>query len=287
MLVPLIRQMLLMEPARRPKAAEVQARLQLIAVRLIANEITRKYETNCEKDVPVNAWIERWRFESWSRACGTMRTMEASNTIPVEEFDHDFQATLDKLYLIRKHLESIESAGLKVGERAFFPLRYLNTSLADLLSPNAQREMQNEMERHVLAIRDMERLRDVGQALHEQVPGERLAQLAAIKRMTVLVEQHPPLTQSSLEISPGKVRRVQTDVKLQSGEIVIINETEGGVSSPVLVEWVKHELQVPEKIGHERLMHIDALATLLNIEDKPEEFRVLHCCAYFHDRDAP
>lgn len=63
MLLPLIRQMLSMEPAQRPKAAEVQARLQSIAVRLIAKEIAGQYKAACEQNLPMSAWIERWRFE--------------------------------------------------------------------------------------------------------------------------------------------------------------------------------------------------------------------------------
>ena len=59
------------------------------------------------------------------------------------------------------------------------------------------------------------------------------------------------------------------------------------MSSPVLVEWVQHEVHVTEQLGHDRLRHINALATLLNMENKPEEFRVLHCRSYFHDADNP
>ena len=79
-------------------------------------------------------------------------------------------------------------------ERAFFPLRHLNNNLAELLLPKAQKEMQDELERYVLNIRNMERLGDNEQALHAQVLEEHPAQLVVIKRMTILAEQYYSLT---------------------------------------------------------------------------------------------
>lgn len=231
----------------------------------------------------MSAWIERWRFESWSHACGITRAVEAPSAAPVEEFDHEFQATLDVLYRIREQLKTIVSPDQKVQERAFFPLRYFNNCLAELLPPAAQREMQGELERCVLNIRDTERMRDVGQTMRAQNLGEKTAKLAAIKRMTVLVEQHLSMTQPGLQINPETVRPAQKPVKLQSSEIMVIDRTEGDM--PVLIEWVQHESHMMEEIGCKRLLNIDALVALLGSENKPEEFRVLHCFAYFHDQN--
>ncbi|KAI9861845.1 MAG: hypothetical protein M1824_001956 [Vezdaea acicularis] len=280
MLLPLIRQMLSVEPTQRPKAKEVQARLQFIAIRLIAEDIAQKYAMACERSGSTFAWIERCKFESWRHACGTARAAETPNTTPAEGFDHNFQAALDILYHVREHLESIESADCWRRERAFFPLRYFNKDLAELLPYTAQKEMEGKLESCLLNTLDTERLRDIGQALHTQMPGKRPVRLAKIKRMTLLVEQHGHRTQSSLEIDPGRVRpggSAGESVELQASKIMVMD------GMPVLVEWVQHESHVEEEIGRERLLHIDALATLLSLKDKPEEFRVLHCSAYFHD----
>ena len=57
------------------------------------------------------------------------------------------------------------------------------------------------------------------------------------------------------------------------------------MSSPVLVEWVQHEVHITEQLSHDRLRHINTLATLLNIENKLKKFRVLYYRSYFHDAD--
>ena len=62
----------------------------MTVLRLIVDKIVRKYERTCANNVSVNAWIERWRFESWSHACGIVRTIKTSDLIYVDGFDYDF-----------------------------------------------------------------------------------------------------------------------------------------------------------------------------------------------------
>ncbi|MCJ1309030.1 hypothetical protein MMC25_002685, partial [Agyrium rufum] len=289
MFLPLIREMLPVKPTQRPKAIEVQARLQLIAVRLFASEINQQYNIACDRAGAVNAWIENWRFESWSHSRKAIRAEEASAMAERKGFEHDFDATFDILDRIHDQLHSIGLADRKGLERAFFPLRYLNNCLSELLPVSQQKEMQETFEHKILSIEDVQRLRDIGEALRTQKQGEHPARLAAIKRMTILAEQHLSLMHSDLMIGPNKVRPAQKCVKLRSGEVMTMEKGEGTeiVSVPVVVEWVLHDSHISEQVGHERLLSIDALATMLSLEDKPEEFRVLRCSAYFHDPHEP
>jgi len=278
-LLSLVRMMLAMDPDQRPKATEVAARLRSIALEKLAELICEQFAVILEQSCSIEALIEQTRFESWKRVY-EFGIVEPGTGSLTHEFNYDFEATLDGLYLFREELNAIASTDQAPQDSIFLPLRHLNNRLRNLLPLSSQKEIQRYLECEIIKTQDMELLNKAQRAFEDRSSNGKIAMLARIKLMTVLATERSHL-HANLRVNSNHLERLKT---LADCDLGLMNDIERGYKRQVLVEWMRYGSPLAEEMkGHERLVRVEAVAELLNSADKPEDFRVLHCAGFFHE----
>ncbi|MCJ1396370.1 hypothetical protein MMC18_009260 [Xylographa bjoerkii] len=283
-LLRLVRGMLTVDPDKRPTSAEVTARLRFIAIDELSQPITRLFHRVCEQSGSIEAVIEETRFESWKWICG-ITSVEENQPLPAGEFELEFHATLDLLSEVRRELEMIASMTQFTNNRVLFPLRHLNNGLRDLLPWGSRQRLQTHLEYSIVKSQNPDVLEETQHAIENWSSKNRMAMLAAIKRMTILAMEQADLHESPLSMSPKTLQYLGSTAEPEWNPGVLIGNSRDETRQ-VLVEWMRYDSPlVDEQIGRERLVRVEAMAELLNIAEKPEDFRTLRCSGFFHDPD--
>ena len=99
MLIELVNQILQLDPDTRPKAKEVEMRMQFIAINTISRQIHELYTRVWQKGNSTQAFVEQARFSCWMQSCEILYTPKGS--IPMGGWGprshSDYQSTLDCL----------------------------------------------------------------------------------------------------------------------------------------------------------------------------------------------
>ena len=279
-LLQLVRQMLSINPDRRPTATEVASRLRFIAVDERSRPISQLYDQILGQFETTEALVEKIRFESW-KWIYDMVSSKSNLYLEAPGFNLDFQATLDSLADIRTELEMILSVGGIDPSRVFLPIHHLNNSLRDLLPRTLQEKLQTYLEYKMIESQGLDILRDTQRVLEVQSPKSRIGMLAAIKCMRILALEHGELSESNLRIDPACL---DYQGSLAHCDLAILKETKPGQTHQCLVEWMRYESPIfDEHVGREKFVRIEAIAELLHLADKPDGFHTLQCSGYFHD----
>lgn len=278
-LLSLIRAMLSLDPDRRPNAIEVSIWLRWIALGSLAQSISEGYENLANRGSSIEALIEQARFKSWIRACGlTLADTHHGLSSPATELN--FESAVGALHRMQEVLDQILILDQEVNDLLFLPLRHLNNRMRDLSPPNVQREMQSFLEHNLMETQNTDILTKTQYAFKDRFLGDRIAMLAHIKLMTVLVNGRSDLY-TNLKINSERLHSFEQPADF---DVAKMEDEKGEIRRQVLVEWMRYDSPlVDEKKGRERLIRVEALAELLSSVDKPADFRVLQCGGFFHD----
>ena len=285
-LVQLVNRMLSIDPAQRPKAAEVMARLRHIILNGRVRLIHRLFDKISLPSHAIEAHIEGVRFGCWMSTCGFPSTEEGKTPSLSYMYHIAYKPVLDLLAEIRDELERTEigTAEEDTSNRVSFPLRRLNNELRDLLPLALQKKLQSQLEYTLIDSQDLEVLSKTRRAFTNQFSKNKVGMLAAVKCMRILALEHTQLRKSDLEINP---ELIEYRGKLESCDIGILRDTHSSQVHPTLIEWMRYENPlVTEQMGREKLVRIEAIAELLHSDDKPDEFRTLQCSGFFHRPEA-
>lgn len=279
MLVGLARRMLCMDEKKRPKAREVTARLQLIALYEVADEVDQLFST-----VPLSnsldALIEQKRFEAWKYAMGFFDPAFKLDIErdPDQEQDSHFDSILDSLWKIRDYLNSITKRTQSVRQWTYFPLGGFNDRLTELLDARSQEKSRTYFRTSMIESEDDEFIQKIQCDVKGMPFDKEIRMRANLKHMTKLAMEHQErdtykqqLDQKAIKIGP------------KLGYHNLGSAREGDLYHPVLVEWRPYGRKFANNtINDEYFVRVEAIAELLS-QDKPEEFRALDCRGFFHD----
>lgn len=279
LLLELVRQMLSLNEAERPKADTVTARLRLIAVHEVVESVDKFFTEALSRSDSFDALLEKNRFEGWKYAIGLLDlggSSKSSNHSDKALFS-GFQSILEYLFGIRNHLRSILLQNTCAQNLAFLPVCYLNDHLYDLLDLEGREKATSFLKATVVES-------DVGlPSMAEEsssLPLDREIRMrVTLKQMTTLAMEHSRLDISQRLLDSTAVENFK---RFDDHHLGSINNNEG-VTRQVLVEWRKHGKDYANnKVNQELFDRVNAIAKLLSLE-KPKEFRNLHCRGFFHD----
>ena len=281
-LLSLIEAMLSVDPAKRPNATDVSSWLRLIGLAALAQSISVKYEEVVKRGSSVEALIEQARFMNWSRACGLARAWDYPE-LPSGAREIKFQSTVDTLLGMQETMNQMLDLDQQISDHLVLPLRHLNNRMRDLSPTKVQQDLQNLLEHDLIQTRDTDILNKTQNSFGNRVLGDRIAMLARIKLMTVLVDERSEF-HAALKIEPGRLR-FQSLERAADFDVADMEDEQGEKLLQVLIESMYYDSPlVDEKKGRERLLRVEAIAELLGSTDKPVNFRVLHCGGFFHDK---
>jgi serine/threonine protein kinase len=280
LLLRLIRNMLSICPSQRPTAKEVTNQLQFIALTELAQPINALYSEISSQSDSFEAIIERMRFQSWMQSYGICDPDgDLCSSLP--EVKLDFQPTIDTLFRIRDELEAIAPTCRTAQDRVFSPLRHLNNRIRDLLPSALREKMQRHMEYDIIKTIDLGTLEKTRRAFEDRSSDTKIGLLASIKRMTIMAMERSESYATGLMLDP---MQIEHQGSLAGFDVALMKEADPSRTRRVVVEWMRYDTPLlTELVGNERLVRVEAIAELLNSTKTPEDFRVLHCCGYFHD----
>jgi serine/threonine protein kinase len=275
----LIESMLSMEPERRPKAGQVTSRLRFIAMNAYIDSIDGQYDLLSGVVESLELEIERQRFKSWKWA------IRSSESQP-DPWNYSMDAAF-KFQLILKHLVNIQQElGLIVSRcqhtssPLFLDLRILNDRLLALLPWEIQERATTHLELHMMQAQNATLLAETPNAFENSAFHRKIAMLATIKRMNLLVSERSQIGRPDLHHG---LKSVQIEEPFENHSIGTFSESHESSKRRVLVEWMRYGTHWEGQVSEEMFARVEAIAELLNSPTKPDGFRVLKCAGYFHD----
>ena len=271
LLVELIRQALQLDPKARPQAKELEWRMQFIVIDTISRQIDCLYARMCPEGSPLQASIERMRFECWREACESLYTCRESPSLYYWKSPpfSVFQSTLESLRRVQDTLETFLLESQKPFPPAYqSPERRFIDALMKFLPVGLRNDYDRRLESKLLGTAPQASRDFVGQT--------------NIKQMKSLATGLH-ISRPDLWIEPRRLkRREQVGIHCHSG---LFNDEIAG-SIEVLLEsnryWGNH---LEGSIRFELRAGLEAIARLLQQvkNDCANDFRALHCIGCLYD----
>ena len=289
MLGQLVGEMLQTQQELRPKAREVEAKMQLITVDIVCQRINELYEGVCMRSRSIIPFLERTRFDSWRHAC---RILEFDRSNPLRNWKEisDCPPVYETLGQIRVQLEGISCDCENPRSRSFEPLLQLNDQLIKSLPDKDQRQASVYLETRImsgLSDSDTVELAKIG----EKAPGlaRRMSAMASVKCMAEMLQNRPTHFRC---IDRSRLRSIKHlrdydphhgDYKLQH-----LKCKDGRKETPVVVEsrTFQEDPQGDRQIAMELQERLEAITGILieaNNAEEQDRFRVLPCAGFYQD----
>lgn len=277
-LLSLVRDILSLEEQKRPKAKEVSAKLRLVSLTELINQILHYFSLNKARLDSPEMLLEEWRIRAWAYALDILETSLSDDASKFEDIS-DFSAALNYLHSMRKHLNLLSSQDGEHKVLALSPLQHLNNSLDSLLSPSQQHKSAIYFKISVIDNNIWSDLNIADADLANLSMEKSIRVRLLLKHMTELVMAENKMQGPFSEISTP----VMIDGNAQLGHHDIGRVQDGKSISTVLVEWRSYRhLDANEENSTEIFNRVGALTSLLR-EKKPDDFRALNSRGFFHD----
>ncbi|KAI1074718.1 kinase-like protein [Whalleya microplaca] len=277
-LIQLIRDMLSVLENERPKSYTVTLRLRIISLLKIAEDIEGLFERLLKRDEVSDILLEFTRFQAWAHIIGDIkgpsRTTETSNSLASQ----NFQSTLQHLFALREHLNSMLSTTSTRWYAGCRILIHFVDNLIDGLDGDQQESLRIQF-MNLLLSSDDQTLQDQLQRTTEGGPYDKAIRMRiALTHATQLFNDHQS---TGVEDRRIESKSIKTEKDFGQHKLGSIRTNQG--MEPVLVEWRKYGRDDSSRsIIQELLLRVKRLTDILSLE-KPDEFCSLPCRGFFHN----
>lgn len=280
-LVPLVSEMLQLNPDNRPKARDVTASLQLAAVFQKSASILEDLQSMDSAQHSLDASIQQWRLQAWLYGLGVDSESSSMSAKASLQSPRDFDIALAAIENIRAFVKSI----LEKQNHHFICPQLMENHINQLMSLLSERQQDRASLRLSFAVLESKFSRYIGQKSQDPivVAGIGLAPvimtLAALRNMNDILSNHSIAVQSDQLIDFSLVRVVEPFHEHDFGLY-----QEPGAKLKILIEWREYARKVQgDKKKHEDLFdRMRRLVALLQVA-KPDAFLSLQCRGFFHD----
>jgi serine/threonine protein kinase len=279
MLLELVGKMLSIDEKKRPKARDVTARLQLIAVREVVDAVDMLFSAIPLSD-SLDALIEKIRFEAWKYAIGLLD----QESIPgfygdfEKELDSRFDTVLNCLYKMRDYLRTILSKTQSTAQQIMFQIRGLNDPLNEILDERFQIKSSTYFEASLVESDDKGLIQKILDDVRGRTFDKQIRMRVTLRHMTELSMQHHARDSHRRQLDFKAIK-----LGSQFGNHRFASIQEGDLVHHVLVEWREYGRHSTDPVVNDELfVRVEAIADLLS-QEKPEEFRALNCRGFFHN----
>ena len=277
-----VRQILIIDPVKRPRIHDICEQLLYIILRSLASQCRLDLEallTLSEEPREGELGIEYEKFMSWARVLKLEKDSLFSSA-PEDTWAAKY-VTKNDLDELAEELSALQKAmgEPKMIRPLFLRLRQLIDRLWNVgnLPVEVKQEIGNDWTKTMLDTEDSDLLRERRDALEGRGVSTNLGVLLAIKRMNSLVDANKISGNDRWLLEP---RDVQINEDFCESSLGVYAQQES-----VLVEWIDYDaswIYRPKgDIGRELFDRIGATVTILHIS-KPLEFPVLDCIGYIH-----
>ncbi|XWX01595.1 hypothetical protein V2A60_009623 [Cordyceps javanica] len=270
-LVDLIREMLSMDPSRRPNSSRVLTVLRAIAVSSLAGAVSQVLDSCPDANrKSIDGLLDDMRFRSWFFAFDRLLNEVKQNML--DKVDFDFCKTIQAL-------EELRCIALGSGDgqpRRRTILQYHHARLLEALPSDYRSLAQERMVELVLESNDAPQLHGLSEAVIN-AGGQDVGTLVAVKRLTILSNEGSLIENEHLMLD-AKAVSVGADIDIHS--TAVLEKT----SEKVVVEWLRYrDVWADKDIGPELRRRLSSVASLLHAESTAKIPGSLSCKGIFHD----
>lgn len=278
-IVPLVKQMLSLNEAERPKAKEVMARLGLVAISEVAESISELYAILHVEERPVDVFIQKRRFDAWKIGLGVTNQPQSLTTGSISIPERlNFDEILHLLNEMRDCLRSMSSPNGQTLAVAFRRLARLNDCLVNLLDAVQQVRAKVFFSSVILESQFSDSIDKSSNDPSILALDRKIRMRIALKTMTELAAMHAIRGNDKLHIRPELIRHLTPFGNHHVGKF-----SESGNEHSILVEWRSYGRQETDpSVNKELFIRLECITELLSME-KPEGFCSLPCRGFFHD----
>lgn len=283
----LVEEMLSIIPENRPRARVVRERLCVLALEATCQPIDHLYDVVSHKSRSIQVFAERNKFACWKRAYGLAA---AEHALALNHPDNPFEwKSYESFQSVLYHLRSLHST-LKLIDsnyqisKSLLPiqLQRIGDHLFETLPQNLQDQARVLWEHSLLETTDPGLLEQFSNELAVGDPGTRVAALAAIKKMRLLVQKRSNQG-GTLFIDPECLRD-RENVECFSSKIELQDERR---TTSVLVERKRVDVNEQQQLQARVLLDgVEEIANLVNCAEDRNVLRVLHCRGVYFDETA-
>lgn len=276
LLVRLVRNILCIDQAARPRAREVTFRLRLIALYDVATDADLLFRKIRDADNSLDLLIEHTRFMSWRHAIGILDSGEKPGL-----FANSSDETMSKFDIYLSCLKRLRG-DLKAGHARPWKTQYLelsrivkaNDELHNILSQEQKQKYREYLNIYMIGEND-ELFERIESGNSNVTLNNDIRMRANIKHINTILAKDDGSNSRRMLLELSAVEQQQS-----FGEYSLGRFHDGG---PIWVEWRKYgKHNADEQTLKTLYKRAAGIAELLS-QDKPEQFRTLKCTGFFHE----
>ena len=280
-LLTLVKDLLQLEPAKRPSATTVTSRLRQLALSSRFKHVSSLYQKFSDKLGSLELLVELKRFELWGWATGLM-VVDFVQSAGLEAIRTDGTMS-DCIHTLKK----IE-AGLQVkSQLPTFPhtsalkLRMLNDDLHEKLPSSTKLIVERRLELQMIETEDPSLLHEIEQTFDRSSRYRSIGILAAIRYMHKLCSIPHNDVSDALRLDDITL---QKQASLQNFEISRVTEKGKAWQDSALVERIVYEENWREETGKKLYNRVGAIVRFLRSARGLTHLSVLECIGYYHEQ---
>ncbi|KAI8628748.1 kinase-like protein [Xylariaceae sp. FL1651] len=283
LLVDVVRQILSLNFLQRPTAEEVTRELQVIAIYEAASNINTAFSSIRGEYPSLDISLEHLRFNAWMLALGLFNFKDEPKSLRtfVHKANLQYDEIKETLTRLSTNLDARQKHEPSVQYLDFSSLSSLNDKLQSFLTSD-QREKSREYflvnltEEPELSSDEIENWAMSGSVTHEIRLRVKLKYIN-----NILTDDHNPSLDPSLKLDPNAIKELVAFGDHHRGRLI----DQRGETRPVWVEWHRYGKHEAKQETIERLYGRATQTARLLAADKPESFRSLACCGFFHEAE--
>ena len=287
----LIREMLQMDPSKRPNAASATTRLFLHSQRSLTTLIAEVFTKLQEPDADLELEIEFERFQLWAQSADLLENdiieslqHSGGRQSWICNSKHNFETIHRTLNTLLHEVISLQATlhhqEIVVIKPIYCPLRGIIDKLWFLLPSDTRQSLSRSLDSRMLNSENLEVLRRTSKRFSADPDYENLALLAAIKQMTWEVD-HDLSNKTRRLLRKGNV---PIERSFGSHSLGSITNSDNGTSQSVLIEWRVYQAYWESQAARdESYDRVEAVAEFFNQPQLQLGLHVLRCTGYFHN----
>ncbi|KAI0193439.1 kinase-like protein [Astrocystis sublimbata] len=281
LLVEVVKQILSLDFVQRPTAEEVTRELQTIAVYEAASSIDAAFGSIKDHSPSLDMFLEHLRFKGWMLALGLSnlkdepKSLQETNSKTALQYD-EIQETLTRL---SADLDARQKQESDVQWRNFSSLSHSNDKLQTFLT-SEQREQSREY--FVVNVIEEPQLSsdEVGRGVASGLLTHEIRLRVKLRYISnILAEDRHSSPDCSLKLEPNAIQELVPFGDHHRGRLI----DQRNEPRPIWVEWHRYSKHEAKQETMEKLYDRATQTARLLAADKPESFRALACCGFFHE----
>ena len=271
----LISDMLDLSSAKRPSASVVDAKLQQLTIKVLADKIREDIQHTFESNTSMQAWIILQKFRGWMNACN----VDQVDVLDQWDLDShpDFKNTRACLMEMSDTLATILPNYHQLSSYLYESLHHLTDKLYAALSPHLYEQARAFFRLYTFDGNDktcLENMTMVPSVVTDEVE---LMVLAKVRLLADLTHNQSLVPCPELMIDPSRIKREKTILGYAPGRLF------SGTDEPlgILIEQKYYVHDVTKEELAELVGRLSRITMLLR--EARQGFRLLECNGFFHD----